>query len=105
MQREVTVRCEPWAEAETTPGALEIDTVALCGESMSGAIFWALDATDIHSGWTEVRAVWNRGAYATREQLSEIEQALPFAMSLSSISTTAPSSSTPTSNRTIPRSN
>ena len=76
MQREVAVRCEPWAE--TAPGALEIDTVALCGGSLSGAITWALDATDIHSGWTEVRAVWNRGAHATRERLSEIESALPF---------------------------
>jgi hypothetical protein len=76
MQREVAVRSEPWAE--TAPGALEIDTVALCGGSMAGAIIWALDATDIHSGWTEVRAVWNRGGHATRERLSEIEQALPF---------------------------
>lgn len=76
MQREVLVRCEPWAE--TAPGALEIDTVALCGGSMAGAIVWALDATDIHSGWTEVRAVWNRSAHATREGLSDIESALPF---------------------------
>ena len=78
MQREVAVRCEPWAE--TAPGALEIDTVALCGGSLSGAIVWALDATDIHSGWTEVRAVWNRGGHATRERLSEIEGALPFVL-------------------------
>ena len=78
MQREVAVRCEPWAE--TAPGALEIDTVALCGGSLSGAIVWALDATDIHSGWTEVRAVWHRGGHATRERLSEIEEALPFAL-------------------------
>ena len=76
MQREVAVRCEPWTE--TTPGALEIDTVALCGGSMEGAIVWALDATDIHSGWTEVRAVWNRGGHATRERISEIQAALPF---------------------------
>lgn len=55
LQREVAVRCEPWAE--TTPGALENNTVALCGGSLSGAIVWSLDATGIHSGWTEVRAV------------------------------------------------
>jgi hypothetical protein len=78
MQREIAVRCEPWAE--TAPGALEIDTVALCGGSLSGAIIWALDATDIHSGWTEVRAVWNRGGHATRERVSEIEKALPFVL-------------------------
>ena len=54
--------------------------MALCGGSLSGAIIWALDATDIHSGWTEVRAVWNRGAHATCEQMREMEQALPFAL-------------------------
>lgn len=78
MQREIAVRCEPWCE--TVPGALEIDTVALCGGSMSGAIVWGLDATDIYSGWTEVRAVWNRGGQATRERTSEIEEALPFTL-------------------------
>lgn len=76
LQREVAVRCEPWTE--TGPGALEIDTVALCGGSLSGAIVWALSGTDIHSGWTEVRAVWNRGAHATLARLCELEGALPF---------------------------
>lgn len=78
MQREIAVRCEPWSE--TAPGALEIDTVALCGGSMGGAIVWALDATDIHSGWTEVRAVWNRGGHATKERMAEIGEALPFGL-------------------------
>lgn len=61
-------------------GALEIDTVALRGGSMEGPVVWALDATDIHSGWTEVRAVCHRGAHATRERLSEIEIAPPFVL-------------------------
>jgi hypothetical protein len=78
LQREVPVRCEPWAE--TAPGALEIDTVALCGGSLSGAIIWALCGTDIHSGWTEVRAVWNRGGYATKQRMTQIEEALPFTL-------------------------
>ena len=76
MQREVPVRCEPWTE--TSPGGVEIDTVALCGGSMSGAIIWAPDATDIRSGWTEVRAVWNRGGHATQQRMEEIEQNLTF---------------------------
>ena len=76
LQKEIAVRCEPWQE--TQPGALEIDTVALCGGSMSGSIVWALDCTDIFSGWTEVRAVWNRGAHATCQRFTEIEQAVCF---------------------------
>jgi len=76
LHKKIAVWCEPWQE--TTPGALEIDTVALCGGSMSGAIVWALDATDIFSGWTEVRAVWNRGAHATCQRMAEIHQSIPF---------------------------
>lgn len=45
MQWEVAV---PWAE--TTPGALEIDTVALCGGSLSGAIMGAAPRTFIAAG-------------------------------------------------------
>ena len=76
LQKEIAVRCQPWQE--TQPGALEIDTVALCGGSMTGAIVWALDSTDIFSGWTEIRAVWNRGGHATCQAFTQTEEALPF---------------------------
>ncbi len=76
IQRDISVRCEPWVES--APGAIEVDTVALCGGSLSGAIIWALDATDIHSGWTEIRAVWNRGGEATCRGMAEAERAMPF---------------------------
>ena len=36
--------------------------------------------TDIYSGWTELRAVWNKGATGIVEQVKHIEQSLPFAI-------------------------
>ena len=34
--------------------------------------------TDIYSGWTENRAVWNKGVIGVLNQISDIENMLPF---------------------------
>jgi len=74
----VPIRSECW-DAQS-PGWIEADTVALGGSSMSDNFVWALTATDVHTGWTEARGIWNRGAKATREALQDIEENLPFTM-------------------------
>jgi len=74
----VEVRAESWDAKES--GWLEADTVALCGGCMAGDFMWAVSATDILSGWTEVRGIWNCGAAATCEGLRDIEETLPFGM-------------------------
>ena len=35
------------------PGHIEADTVAQCGDSLSGKFVWSLTFTDVYSGWTE----------------------------------------------------
>jgi hypothetical protein len=72
----VPVRAECWDARE--PGWLEADTVAHCGGDMGGSFLWSLTATDIFSGWTEVRAAWNRGQHGVCAAFGEIETALPF---------------------------
>ena len=62
------------------PGFIEADTVAHCGESMAGEFCWSLTATDVHTQWTETRAVFNRGQHAVAKRIAEIEAALPFAI-------------------------
>ncbi|MBM4156654.1 MAG: transposase family protein [Lentisphaerae bacterium] len=62
------------------PGYLEADSVAHCGESMSGNFVWSVTFTDIHTGWTEVRAVWNRGSVGVLQQVREVEASLPFVL-------------------------
>ena len=45
---------------------------------MGGSFVWSLTATDIFSGWTEVRPCWNRGQYSVCSAFGEIERQLPF---------------------------
>ena len=60
------------------PGFIQADTVAHCGGSMEGNFVWSLTFTDVFTGWTENRAVWNKGQEGVCEALRGIEQDLPF---------------------------
>jgi len=60
------------------PGFLEIDTVAHCGCSSEGPFLSTLDTTDLHTTWTERRAIPNKGQAAVVEALTDIQTALPF---------------------------
>lgn len=60
------------------PGWLEIDTVAHGGQTTAGQFIWTLSVTDIHSGWTESRAVWSKQSRQIVARLREIEKGLPF---------------------------
>lgn len=60
------------------PGFIEADTVAHCGQSLSGAFAWTLTMTDLHSGWTENRATWTKDSYNVLQAIIKIEDNLPF---------------------------
>jgi len=60
------------------PGFLEADTVAHCGTSLDGSFAWSITFTDVFSGWTENRAIWNKGAAGVLEQVKDVEEKLPF---------------------------
>ena len=76
IKNTVPIRCEAWDVS--APGWLEVDAVAHCGGSMSGNFVWSLTYTDIHTAWTENRAIWNRGSEQVKEQTIQVEAALPF---------------------------
>lgn len=78
LRKQIPIRTEHWDVAG--PGWLEADTVAHCGESMGGDFCWSVTLTDVHTQWTEARAVWNKGQYAVQQRIGEVEQALPFAI-------------------------
>ena len=69
-------RSEKWDVHE--PGWLEADCVALCGGDMSGSFVWLLTITDVWSGWTEVRAMWNRSARKVIDHYGPAEERCPF---------------------------
>lgn len=60
------------------PGYLEADTVAHCGNTVAGNFAWSLTVTDICTGWTENRAMWNKDHGPVYERISDIEATLPF---------------------------
>jgi transposase InsO family protein len=62
------------------PGVMEADTVAHCGESLAGDFVWSLTLTDVFSGWTANRAVWNKGYENVKQAIVDIEEQLPFAL-------------------------
>ena len=65
---------------EEGPGWLEMDTVALCGGALDDRHLWMLDAVDIRTDWTELRALENRGQACTLKQIAHLEASLPFAL-------------------------
>jgi hypothetical protein len=76
LRSQIPIRTEHWEVSG--PGFIEADTVAHCGESMAGEFCWSITATDVHTQWTETRAVPNRGQAAVAERIAQIEAALPF---------------------------
>lgn len=63
---------------ENQPGFLEIDLVGHEGGNSSGEFCQTLDATDVCSGWTEMRVVRNKAQRWVHEALVDITSALPF---------------------------
>jgi hypothetical protein len=59
-------------------GYVEADTVAHCGDSLSGEFINSITMTDLGSGWTENRAIWNKLSGDVLKAIESIEQSLPF---------------------------
>jgi hypothetical protein len=76
LKKHIPIKTDQWNEER--PGFLEADTVAHCGTSLEGSFVWSLTMTDINTAWTELRAVWNKGATGVVAQIEDIEKNLPF---------------------------
>jgi hypothetical protein len=76
LRTQIPIQGEVWDERRA--GFLEADSVAHCGSSLAGDFIWSLTYTCLGSGWTEGRAVWNKGAHGVLEQTKDMEQNLPF---------------------------
>ena len=64
----------------TRLGSVEADTVAHCNDSTEGDYVNSLTFTELFSGWTENRAVWNKSADAVLVQLKALETTVPYPM-------------------------
>ena len=78
IQAQIPIRRGPWEVSEC--GWLEADTVAHCGGSLRGSFLWTLTLTDIHSGWSELGATWNKGQESVTRAFQLIFNRLPFSI-------------------------
>lgn len=77
LKHQIPVRIfTPWDEQ--TPGFLEIDLVAHCGESLMDTYINTLDAVDIATTWTEKQACMGKSERSVIEAYEEMEKRFPF---------------------------
>ena len=63
---------------EDSPGFIEIDLVAHDGGNSSGIFMQTLDATDIHTCWTETIAVKNKAQKWVFAAIQQLQDRFPF---------------------------
>ncbi len=62
------------------PGFVTSDTVAHCGETVSGHYAHSLTVTDLATAWTENGATWRKSKTVIRNAMQDIEESFPFAI-------------------------
>jgi hypothetical protein len=78
LKHQIPIKAERWETSE--PGFGEIDLVSHSGDRGDGEFINTLTFTDIHSTWTENRAVMGKGQTFVCEALDDIRNKLPFPM-------------------------
>jgi len=63
---------------ERKPGFFELDTVAHDGGRASGEFCCTLNATDVYSGWVELRALRNKAHHWVYSEITKFPAVLPF---------------------------
>ena len=76
LKHHIPVKTDRWDVQ--SPGFTEVDLVSHSGNSASGEFGHTLNVTDIHTTWTESRAVLGRGEEAVQRALNDIAGRLPF---------------------------
>jgi hypothetical protein len=76
LKHQIAIKTDQWDVR--VPGFTEVDLVSHSGHSARGEFAHSLNVTDIHTTWTETRAVLGRGETAVRDALDEIACGLPF---------------------------
>jgi transposase InsO family protein len=76
LKHYIPVKTDSWDVKR--PGFAEIDLVSHSGNSGEGEFAYSLNLTDVHSGWTESRALLGKSQVAVQQALDEIRASLPF---------------------------
>jgi len=76
LKHQIPIRTGLWDVK--IPGFMEIDLVAHCGTTTEGNFINSLNCVDIHTTWTETRAIMGRGQRPALAAMEEIRNSLPF---------------------------
>jgi len=76
LKHHIPIKTDHWDV--TTPGFTEIDLVSHSGSCAQGQFAHSLNLTDIHTAWTETRAVLGKGQTGIVAAIEEMRQALAF---------------------------
>ena len=60
------------------PGHVQTDTVAHCGQHPQGPFISSLTVTDIHTTWTECRALFTKKGFEVKKKIRSIKKNMPF---------------------------
>lgn len=73
-----SIEVETWFDKPKMAGYVEIDLVHHSGSSGKGDFLYTLTATEISTGWTELRVLKNKAMIWTKEALKDIIESMPM---------------------------
>jgi hypothetical protein len=76
LKHHIPIKTDSWDVNE--PGFTEIDSVAHCGNTAYGEFINSVNMTDIHTTWTETRAVLGKSEQRVGAVIEEMRGYLPF---------------------------
>ena len=76
LKHQIPVKTDAWDVR--VPGFTEVDLVSHSGNAARGDFAYSLNVTDIHTTWTETRAVLGKGQTVVLEAFENIRTARPF---------------------------
>lgn len=76
LKHHIPIKTDHWDV--TCPGFTEIDLVSHSGDCAAGEFAHSFNLTDIHTTWTETRAVLGKGQTGIVAELEDMRHALPF---------------------------
>jgi hypothetical protein len=78
LKNRIPIRTFYTSEEKKTPGYIQVDSVHHCGASTRGEYLLTMTATDVFSGWVELRVLLNKAWKWSFEALQDIRSSLPF---------------------------
>ena len=76
LKHQIAIKTDAWDVH--VPGFTEVDLVSHSGNRASGEFAYSLNLTDLHTTWTETRAVLGKGEAGVLAAFDELVASLPF---------------------------